>query len=1090
MKKILLPILSAVTFGLFSCSDALSSFNTSDFNAAQNQKIRITTQFELKGAVPEKLVSSSNNQSKTAFPTAPSISDIQYKVTLCNLTDNEEKTNENSGGSISVNPANKTVSLELELNKTYKLQIKCVKTENTDTVLFSGESSNFSITQHNPVYSEKIILQPSTSGTGTVNLPFTIPSNYTPAIIKVTNFITGQEAQPGTFNIHGIDTTTPSIFSANTSYNPHEISSGQYAVEIELKNENDNRVYSFTEVINVFDSLETNRYVANTNCEYYVKDDNDNVTGITITQAHIDNFQRSTMYVDSNSTSTEHAGTWSQPYLTLAEAIAAIPSGSTTGNIHIKDGHSELITTGYTINKPLTIECYKDIAGDGKGNATFTFNNSGINLFNLEYIPADSCNFTLTGLTCDGNEQVTTGGGLFLDIPENFIVTATNCTFKNASSYGDAAGAAIFNEGTLTLNNCTLTNNTISNEQLNVYEIYGGAIVNSGTLTLNNTTITENSAEFAGGIYTTKDITILGETIIKDNIATDPAYSTKNNLYLALDDDNNTPCINTLNTSPSQDADIHFSTEDQPVPGRSITVIKYCNGFDPNDFFTNDDLNSIVKNGNNANLQVGGGLLVYKTFDNITIGLTKDSFQSTDEQFTITVKDGNTTLTSDDVSSVSIAWYEQNNNFTTTATSSNSRFTFTPDASAFSSRPLGTYSAVIKVTYKSIPYQASFDIDYYDTHRNVSSLTTAPSSGNYAVRTADDLNKIKEWAESNTLSSINFYIANDITVDDNFTLGTSSTNCFRGKIYGNNHTISGLKKPLISYAGPGLIEDLTIEGEINGNTAFIDNLDLPTNQATYIISNCINKANVSSSSTTVGAFVANCTAKRTNTRSITIQNCINYGDINTSSTTSYAGGISGKTYASISDCANYGTITSNYSAGGIAGTYASISNCINYGTIIGNNAGGIIGYNNIDSSSSSQISSSKVTNSVNMGTINGTGTSPNIGQIIGTNYVNQSYKNYGGYNYCYYLKGKDSNGEDFKAVGNTIGAPLTTWTAYDFYHSDDETVCHTTTEITSNINGHTTTNLIILLNNYSGTSTNWQLDNSIPKKPMLIMGGN
>lgn len=1087
MKKILLPILSAVTFGLFSCSDALSSFNTSDFNAAQNQKIRVTTQFELKGAVPENLVSSSNNQSKTAFPTVPDNNSSKYIVTLYNLTDNEEKTNENSGGSISVNPANKTVSLELELNKTYKIKIQCVKSEDTNTVLFSGGSSNFSITQHNPVYSEKIILQPSTSGAGTVNLPFTIPSNYTPAIVKVTNFITGQEAEPGTFNIHRINTTTPSIFSANTSENPQEISSGQYAVEIELKNTNGYRVYNFTEVINVFDSLETNRYVANTNCEYYVKDANENVTGIEITQAHIDNFQRSTMYVDSNSTSTEHAGTWSQPYLTLAEAIAAIPSGSTTGNIHIKDGHSELITTGYTIDKPLTIECYKDIVGDGKGNATFKFNDSGINLFNLEYIPADSYNFTLTGLTCDGNEKETTGGGLFLFIPENFIVTATNCTFKNASSTGDAAGAAIGNEGTLTLINCTLTNNVISYDPYSSQPTYGGAIVNFGTLTLNNTTITENSAEFAGGIYTTKDITILGKTIIKDNIAINSTYSTKNNLYLALDDDNNTPCINTSNTSPSQGADIHFSTEDQPQPGRSITVIKNCNGFDPNDFFTNDDLNSIVKNGNNAILQVGGGLLVYKTFDNITIGLNKDSFQSIDEQFTITVKDGSNTLTSDDVPSVEIKWYEKNNSLATTSTTSTDRFTFQPDASAFSSRPRGTYSAVIKVTYKSIPYQASFDIDYYDTYRNVSSLTTAPSSGTYAVRTANDLNKIMGWAESNTLSSITFYIANDITVDDNFTLGTSSTNCFRGKIYGNNHTISGLAKPLISYAGPGLIKDLTIEGQINGNAAFIDNLDLSSGTtATYNISNCINKANVSSSSTTVGAFVANCTAQRTNTKYIRIQNCINYGDINTSSTaTSYAGGISGKTYASISDCANYGTITSKDSTGGIAGTYASISNCINYGTIIGKNAGGIIGYNKIDGKSSINISNSSIYNSVNMGTINGTGNSPNIGQIIGINEIEASKVNFGGYNYCYYLKGAD-----FKAVGNTIGTPSTDWYAYDFYHSDDGTNCYTTKQITPRITDNKTNNLIELLKNYSNSSTNWQLDNSIPKKPMLIMGGN
>ena len=87
------------------------------------------------------------------------------------------------------------------------------------------------------------------------------------------------------------------------------------------------------------------------------------------------------------------------------------------------------------------------------------------------------------------------GGGIY----NAGTLTLNNSTVSSNSAgifgdIGNASGGGIGNAGTLTLNNSTVSSNTTNG--------YGGGIYNLGTLTLNNSTVSGNSAGvYGGGIY-------------------------------------------------------------------------------------------------------------------------------------------------------------------------------------------------------------------------------------------------------------------------------------------------------------------------------------------------------------------------------------------------------------------------------------------------------------------------------------------------------------------------------------------------------------------------------------------------------------
>jgi len=179
------------------------------------------------------------------------------------------------------------------------------------------------------------------------------------------------------------------------------------------------------------------------------------------------------------------------------------------------------------------------------------------------------------------------------------------------------------------------------------------------------------------------------------------------------------------------------------------------------------------------------------------------------------------------------------------------------------------------------------------------------------------------WLASQVNNGINYEgwtitLGKDLDMSGvDFTPIGASDKTFDGTFDGNGHCISNLNTRSGSYRGlfgnvgeTGIVKNVVVDNTCTINGKSLSGGIAGSNSGT--ISNCINKANVSTS----------------------VQTC---------------GGIVGSNKGTVSGCINYGNITGSYNVGGIVGTNStgttSIVNCTNYGTILSQTgyAGGIVG---------------------------------------------------------------------------------------------------------------------------------------------------
>ncbi|MEH2111399.1 beta strand repeat-containing protein [Nostoc sp.] len=113
-----------------------------------------------------------------------------------------------------------------------------------------------------------------------------------------------------------------------------------------------------------------------------------------------------------------------------------------------------------------------------------------------------------------GNTAKDAGGGIFYsglispdsDLGFNDHIVVSDSTLSNNQA---GIGAAVYNDGTLTLAKSTISNNKAQS---------GGGIYNDGALILSNSTLSNNQAHFGGGIYNDGILTV-GNSIIRHNKA-------------------------------------------------------------------------------------------------------------------------------------------------------------------------------------------------------------------------------------------------------------------------------------------------------------------------------------------------------------------------------------------------------------------------------------------------------------------------------------------------------------------------------------------------------------------------------------------
>ena len=137
----------------------------------------------------------------------------------------------------------------------------------------------------------------------------------------------------------------------------------------------------------------------------------------------------------------------------------------------------------------------------------------------LSALPAIAADMTITGpgatsLTVSGNNSTTVGTIFTIN---SGTVSISGLTIANGNSNAVNAGGGILNDGTLTVNNCTIAGNSgigTGNE--------GGGITNFGTLTVSSSTFSGNSGSQGGGIFNgqTNALTVVNSTFSGNSVTT------------------------------------------------------------------------------------------------------------------------------------------------------------------------------------------------------------------------------------------------------------------------------------------------------------------------------------------------------------------------------------------------------------------------------------------------------------------------------------------------------------------------------------------------------------------------------------------
>jgi hypothetical protein len=180
--------------------------------------------------------------------------------------------------------------------------------------------------------------------------------------------------------------------------------------------------------------------------------------------------------ISFDSTKFAATNTASQNTINLTNGTLTIPSNTSI--------------TGATSGSGSTLTNLVTVAGGGSSsNFSVVTVNSGVTAAAIN-------NLTIT----KGNSL--SGGGIY----NNGTLTVSNSTVSgNSSQLGGNGGGGIYNAGSLTIINSTVSGNTTIN---------GGGIYNSGTLTVTNSTVSGNAAgALGGGIFNDATLTVSNSTV-------------------------------------------------------------------------------------------------------------------------------------------------------------------------------------------------------------------------------------------------------------------------------------------------------------------------------------------------------------------------------------------------------------------------------------------------------------------------------------------------------------------------------------------------------------------------------------------------
>lgn len=510
----------------FSCDSLFSKNPNSDDGeiVAFTGTVSLSPQLYEGGAVPEQYVAEfsrlalaaavvENNGSRLALPTMPTGGTTVVNATASDGTKIDEKTV--SGNSF---------SLVLASGKTWTVTVSM-----TVGSITLSDSAEFDLTTVGAA-SHNFVLKPSSSGSGSVSLSFgTLSSINTAQIVSVNSA-----------------TPSSSWSCTTTQLTCTSIASGVYEIRLRFKNSDSTRGYETRQQIVVYQNMTTNKWV-------YTGSGPVNSDGVfTITDSILVDVNQTEFYVGAtpaNSTTNDYyLGTVFKPLATISGALNKISSGPSDAQyiIHVANGIEEEVTSQITIQKNITIECWRDAPGDRKGTATLKWTGTTANATMISI--SSSGALTIDGVKT-GDDENPAWSGLVLDGNKNGADGVADTDddktaqgIKVSSGFLRLKGGAIrdfhyspssnaYGAGVYCSSNIFMEGGVISNNKCNSG---GGIYVSGGKFTMNDGIIMDCNGENGGGVYVTDGNFTMNDGTISGNTATEKGggiYINGNNLY-------------------------------------------------------------------------------------------------------------------------------------------------------------------------------------------------------------------------------------------------------------------------------------------------------------------------------------------------------------------------------------------------------------------------------------------------------------------------------------------------------------------------------------------------------------------------------
>ncbi len=487
------------------------------------------------GAMPSLAAASlANGVSRTAFPGIPSGDSIVYTIWAELSSDSSVK----YPADVADDKKSYTVSIPIgDEEKTYVIK---GEVKSGETLLCSGTTEEFPISQSAPVAAKNLVLGGATSSSGKGEIALEILIDSATEIDSCAATCEGANIGADSYAVSGGKVTVAVA----------EIDSGSRLVDFAFY-KGASLLYQFSETVNVFDAMKTDTWVQNgvggdpwlettTDAESGAK-----TTVCKITEALVQSFALTEFYVDptrqnTDSTAsgyTKGSGTAQNPCVSLSDAIAYMRDTATDYTVYIigtlegyqliptylKKEKNEGDDSSYKYAKSLTICGASGYSGgepvsaiDAKSTETGD-KETALTLHSL--VPVIIKDLKITGGWYDG--PYTGGGGIYMKENTTLTLSSGALVMGNHSEGLGGGGVFVSLGATLTIEDGAVIKDNIESSTDPDADGGGGAIYNKGSVIMKGGIIANNTADLDGGAIYCNDgsFTMEGGVIGGDNTA-------------------------------------------------------------------------------------------------------------------------------------------------------------------------------------------------------------------------------------------------------------------------------------------------------------------------------------------------------------------------------------------------------------------------------------------------------------------------------------------------------------------------------------------------------------------------------------------